>query len=97
MRAVEGKFSTDFKAKVALAALKGDKTLLELEKEFAVPSDQIDEWLQQLLDNICRVFEEDEEATNQPNCKISKANHAKIGEMIAENDFLTKVLGRQHK
>jgi hypothetical protein len=41
MRSVEGKFSTDFKAKVALAALKGDKSLLELEKEFAVPSDQI--------------------------------------------------------
>ncbi len=94
MRAVEGKFSTEFKAKVALAALKGDKTLLDLEKEFAVPSDQIDEWLQQLLDNICRVFEDDDKGSNQPTCHISTTNHVKIGELIAENDFLTRVLGR---
>lgn len=93
MRSVEGKFSTDFKAKVALAALKGDKSLLELEKEFAVPSDQIQEWLQHLEANICLVFEQDTEIS-QPTCLISKANHAKIGELMAENDFLTKVLGR---
>lgn len=93
MRSVEGKFSTDFKAKVALAALKGDKSLLELEKEFAVPSDQIQEWLQQLQANICLVFEQNTEI-NKPTCLISKTNHAKIGELIAENDFLTKVLGR---
>jgi transposase len=93
MRSVEGKFSTDFKAKVALAALKGDKSLLELEKEFAVPSDQIQEWLQQLEANICLVFEQDTDV-NQATSLISKTNHAKIGELIAENDFLTKVLGR---
>ena len=95
MHPVGRNFSTDFKAKVALAALKGDKTLAELEKEFVVPMDQISEWKQQLLDNICRIFEDEVKSdTLPPVCSATKSNHAKIGELIAENDFLTKVLGR---
>ena len=95
MHPVGRTFSTDFKAKVALAALKGDKTLAELEKEFVVPMDQITEWKQQLLDNICKVFEDDVDSNTLPPVRSApKSNHAKIGELIAENDFLTKVLGR---
>jgi transposase len=97
MRPVEKKFSTDFKAKVALAAFKGDKTLSELEREYIVPADQIEEWKRQLIDNICKVFDEDRETLSTPLMRApNNAHHAKIGDLIAQNDFLTKVLGRQN-
>lgn len=91
MNSVKLTFSTNFKAKVALAALKGDKTVTELEEEFAVPSDCILKWKQHLIKNISLVFEQ-----KNVDCELSEVrlNHAKIGEIMAENDFLTKVLGR---
>jgi transposase len=85
--------SPQFKAKVALAALKGDKTLAELSAEFAVHPNQITQWTQQLLDNASELF-----SKGKPNSSASDAAikdlHAKIGQLTVENDFLSKVLGR---
>jgi transposase-like protein len=85
-------YSADFKAKVALAAMRGDKTLAELATEFTVNPDQISLWKQQLVDNICQVF--DQEGLGVEKTPARNNRHAKIGELMAENDFLTKVLGR---
>jgi transposase-like protein len=81
-----------FKAKVALAAMKGDKTLAELAQQFDVHPNQIGQWRGQLLDGAAEVFGPDKgEARAAPSVDL-KALHAKIGELTLENDFLEGAL-----
>lgn len=93
MSNVQRTYPANFKAQVALAAMKGDKTLEELAVEFAVHPDQISLWKQQLLNNISLVFNKDDDNL-EIEAKTDSNRHAKIGQLTAENDFLTKVLGR---
>ncbi|MEQ1559173.1 MAG: transposase [Methyloglobulus sp.] len=83
-------YSADFKGRVALAAIRNDKTLAELALEFNVHPEQIRLWKQQLVANANLVFDQDEEHTIQ----TCSTGHAKIGDITAENEFLAKVLGR---
>ena len=81
-----------FKAKVALAAIKGDKTLAELAQQFDVHPNQIGQWRSQLLEGAAGVFgAEKGEASAAPSVDL-KALHAKIGELTLENDFLEGAL-----
>ena len=82
-----------FKAKVALAAIKGDKTLAELSEQFDVHQNQITEWKKQLLDQADSVFGSSQEHKKADEVQL-KDLHAKIGELALENDFLAKALGR---
>lgn len=84
-------YSASFKAQVALEAMKGEKTLLELAMEFAIHPSQINLWQQQFANNINQVFENGQ---TKNGAKTNDSQHAKLGQLIAENDFLTKVLGR---
>ena len=79
-----------FKAKVALAAVRNDKTLAELAKQFDVHSNQITDWKNQLLERAAGVF--GETAAKAPPPVDLKALHAKIGELALENDFLEGAL-----
>ena len=82
-----------FKAKVALAAIKGDKTLAELAEQFDVHQNQIQDWRKQLLDQADTVFGSTQEHKAADEAQ-RKDLHAKSGELALENDFLAKALGR---
>ena len=82
------KLTAEFKAKVALAALREDKTMAELCAQFEVHSNQIGEWKKQLVSRATEVFggaELTEPVDLDP-------LHAKIGQLALENDFLERAL-----
>ena len=81
-----------FKAKVALAAIKGEKTLAELAAAVRRPSEP-DQRRSQLLEGAAGVFGRDTTQTATPAVDL-KALHAKIGELALENDFLSGALGK---
>ena len=83
-----------FKAKVALAALKNDRTIAQLAEQFDVHPNQITSWKEQLLAGAPDVFERGGSAKS-PAAEVDiKSLHAKIGELVLENDFLERALGK---
>ena len=83
--------SPAFKAKVALAAIKGEKTLAELAEQFDVHPNQITQWRSQLLEGASGVFGAVEAADAAPAVDV-RTLHAKIGELTLENDFFRRAL-----
>ena len=82
--------SAAFKAKVALAAVRGDRTLTELTQQFDVHPNQITEWKRQLQERAADVFGAAGMASTEP--VDLKVLHAKIGQLTLENDFLEGAL-----
>ena len=83
------KFSSTFKAKVALEAIKGQQTLAELSTKHDVSPVMISKWKSEFLERISMVFEgasSKEEETSMD----SKELYAQIGQLKVENDFLKK-------
>ncbi len=81
-----------FKAKVAIAAVKGDQTLAQLGARFNVHPNQITQWKADLLRRAAEVFASAADKREQgPDIKLL---HAKIGQLTLENDFLAGALGR---
>lgn len=83
--------SPAFKAKVALDALKGEETIIELSQRYQVHPNLITEWKKQLLEHAADVFSKDRGTEHGPDIKEL---HAKIGRLAMENDFLSGALGR---
>lgn len=86
------KHTAIFKAKVAFAALAGEKTLAELSQQFEIHPSQITDWKRQPSGRAAEIFGKSSE-TSQP--VDAKAIHAKIGQLTLEKDFLESVLTRR--
>ena len=88
------KHTPAFKAKVALAAIRGQNTLAELAQHFDVHPHQITQWKAQLQEGAIEVFGSAAgPGANTPSVDV-KSLHAKIGELTLENDFLEVALGK---
>ena len=78
---------------MAVAAIKGEKTLIEPAQEFDVHPNQVKQWRDQLLEGATGVFGEAGKAEPEPIVDV-KTLHAKIGELTLENDFLSGAPGK---
>jgi len=94
MRRPRRNHTAAFKAKVALAAMKGDRTLAELAEKFDVHANQITQWKTQLLDGAIGVFMSPAEKRGPEQGPSTKEMQAKIGQLALEVDFLEVALGR---
>ncbi len=93
MKRTRRNHSAVFKAKVALAELKGDKTLVAWVEPFEVHANPITQWKSQLQERASEVFATAAERSLSAGPDV-KELHAKIGQLAMENDFLATALGR---
>ncbi len=85
--------SPEFKSKVALAAIKGDRTLTELSQQYGVNGNLIVKWKKQLIEQSSEVFTSGKGVAPDRESEIHSLQ-SKIGQLTMENDFLSKALGR---
>lgn len=91
MKNTRRKFTSAFKAKVALEALKEQSTLSELAKQFEIHPNQISKWKREFIDNADKAFDSDKTPKDNDDTDVEKL-FSQIGRLKVENDFLKKNL-----
>ena len=90
------RYSAEFKAKVALEALRGELTAAQLAAKHGIHQTMVGEWKRQAMEGLAAVFSGKSAA--QESSKAAEADfeklHAKIGQLLVERDFLEKASGR---
>ena len=84
------KYSSKFKAEVALEAIKGDKTISQIASEYGIHPQQVRAWKKEFLENMHLVFEKEDQAKELKKA-LDKA-YKKIGQLEVERDFLSGIL-----
>ena len=86
------KHSSQFKAKVALAALQNQETTAQLSSRFGVHPTMISAWKRQLLDGAAELFDKNQTSRKQTEGQVDEL-YRQIGQLKVENDFLARKLG----
>ena len=82
------RFTGEFKARVALEALRGDKTVQEIAAKHKVHPNQVSTWKRQAIEGLGEVFSNGPERERQDHEGEVRELHAKIGQLMMERDFL---------
>ena len=85
-------FTNEFKAKVAMAALKGDKTMSELASEFEVHPTQVSAWRNELKDRATEIFGTPRDRAGENKNELIDELYKNLGQMKIEHDWLKKKL-----
>jgi transposase len=88
------RFSAEFKAKVALEAIKGHETVAELATRHSLHPTQIAAWKREAAEKLAQVFDEKNGVRDQNRDAELTKLHAKIGQLVVERDFLSKAFDR---
>ena len=88
------RFTADFKAKIALEALRGDKTIQEIASRHKVHPNQVSTWKRQAMDGLGAVFSNGVDKVRVDHESEIHGLHAKIGQLAVERDFLARGLKR---
>jgi transposase len=88
------RYSADFKAKVALEALRGELTIAQLVAKHGVHQTLINTWKRQAVEGMAAVFGDKAEAVEASREAEVEKLHAKIGQLVVERDFLRRASGR---
>ena len=88
------RYSAEFKAKVALEAIKGEQTVAELGSRYGLHPNMITNWKRQAIENLAETFSGQAERAHTADHAQIKELHAKIGQLTVERDFLAKAFGR---
>lgn len=88
------RFSAEFKARVALEAIQGHRTIAELAAKHQLHPNQITQWKRQAIEKLAKVFDDKaRDAQANREAEVTKL-HAKIGQLVVERDFLAKAFDR---
>lgn len=93
MKRSRRKFSSSFKTKVALAAIKEQKTVGELSKQYELHPNQISKWKQEFLSKADLIFDSPSKKLDEPTIDL-QVLYAKIGQLEMEREFLKKSLDK---
>jgi putative transposase len=87
---IRKRFSATFKAKVAVEALKGEKTIAELSSEYGVHGNQIRQWKKKLVEELPAIFSEHRKRSEKEGEELASELYRQIGQLKVELDWLKK-------